>query len=323
LSTDHTTKYRQFHQKGRWQGLPTRVEETGEPPRFQPAVGVAGRPGIEVLALELPNQGMMEGQPTNCFLLGYVGDAERRLTLVDTGTVENTAALEGALAAAEIGPERIGLIVLTHTHPDHVGGAAALQREIGAPVWAHPLEREQIERWGNGVRIDGWIEDGAPLVADGFALEPIFTPGHSPGHVCLVDSCHRVLLAGDMISGFGSVGIFPPSGSMVDYIASLRRLLAKHEESPFSAVLPGHGPAIADAGAKIREYITHRLERDEEVYNAVAAGRETLDVLLPAIYPDVLPHLSWAARSTLQAHLDKLVDDGRVIRQGDHYSPAD
>lgn len=312
-----TSKFDAYHQKGRWQGLPLRVAASDAPPAFEPAAAGAGP---DVLMLGVPNHGMMAGQPTNIFLLGYVADSARRLTLVDAGDRASLATVEGALAALGVGPERIGQIVLTHTHPDHIGGAAELQRQTGAPVYAHPLEREQIERWGDGVAISDWIEDAAAIAGDGFALTPVFTPGHSPGHVALVDSERRLLLAGDMISGFGSVGIFPPWGSMARYIASLRRLLALHERAPFGAILPGHGPIIPDAGAKIREYITHRLAREQEVVDALASGATTIDDLLPIAYPDVLPHLSFAARGTLQAHLDKLVEDGRAeTADGERY----
>jgi glyoxylase-like metal-dependent hydrolase (beta-lactamase superfamily II) len=294
------------------------VADSDTPPQFEPAVS-ATTDAPDALMLGVPNHGMMAGQPTNIFLLGYVADPSRQLTLVDAGDVASLEVVEGALAALEIGPERIGQLLLTHTHPDHIGGAAELQRQTGAPVYAHPLEREKIERWGNGVEITHWIADGASIGADGFALTPIFTPGHSPGHVCLIESERRLLLAGDMISGFGSVGIFPPWGSMRQYIDSLRRLLTLHERQPFAAVLPGHGPVIADAGAKIREYITHRLQREQEVVDALASGATTVDELLPIAYPDVLPHLSFAARSTLQAHLDKLVDDGLVTQDGERF----
>jgi glyoxylase-like metal-dependent hydrolase (beta-lactamase superfamily II) len=257
---------------------------------------------------------MMSGQPTNVFLLGYVADDTRSLTLVDTGDASGQDVLRAALAETGIDPQRVRQIILTHCHPDHVGNAAALKAETGATVYAHPLERQQIERFGGGLEVDVWVEPGQPIECDGFTVETIFTPGHSPGHYCVVEPISGVLLAGDMISGFGSVGIFPPHGSMRQYIDSLHRLLAAHEARPFSLVGPGHGPPIADARAKIEEYITHRLAREEEVYEAVASGATTVDAILPIAYPDVQPHLTFAARSTLQAHLDKLVEDGRVSK---------
>ena len=100
---------------------------------------------------------------------------------------------------------------------------------------------------------------------------------------------------------------------MAAYIASLRRLLAIHDAEPFSAILPGHGPVIPGVREKIVGYIEHRLAREEEIAAAVGqAGPTTIDELLPVIYPDVQPHLTFAAKSTLTMHLRKLVDDGRV-----------
>jgi len=310
-TTQHSTnKYKVFHNKGRWQGLPLRVEDTGAAPRFEPLFDADQQPAT--LAFGVPNHGMMAGQPTNVYILGYVADDARSLALVDTGDIKSHDVLLAALAETGIALERISQIILTHCHPDHVGNAQALKQATGATVYAHPLERQQIERFGNAIEIDVWIEPGQPIECDGFTVETIFTPGHSPGHYCVVEPASGVLLAGDMISGFGSVGIFPPHGSMRQYIDSLRRLLAAHEARPFSLVGPGHGPPIEDARAKIEEYITHRLAREEEVFDAVASGVASIDDILPIAYPDVQPHLSFAARSTLQAHLDKLIEDGRV-----------
>ncbi len=190
-------------------------------------------------------------------------------------------------------------------------------------MFAHPLERSQIERFGQGIEIDVWVADDQEIEGDGFVMQTISTPGHSPGHYCVVEPVSGVLIAGDMISGFGSVGIFPPHGSMSAYIDSLRKLLVIHEASPFALVCPGHGPVIVDAGAKVREYIEHRLAREHDVLVAVRGGHHTMDDLLPVIYPEVQSHLSFAARSTLQAHLDKLVDDGRLARTDDTYTVQD
>lgn len=262
--------------------------------------------------LAVPNEGMMAGQPTNCFLLGYVaGDGP--LTLIDCGSAETLPIFMAAFEALGVEPQRITRIVLTHCHPDHVGSAPDLKELTGAPVWAHPLEVPPIERFAPTLEVDHWIEDGVPIECESYSLEPIFTPGHAPGHVALVESKSRLLLAGDMISGFGSVGIFPPDGSVAAYLDSLRRLLAIHDANPFSAILPGHGPVIPEVREKIVSYIEHRLAREEEIAAAVGqAGPATIDELLPVIYPDVQPHLTFAAKSTLTMHLRKLVEDGRV-----------
>ncbi|HUG14450.1 MAG TPA: MBL fold metallo-hydrolase [Thermomicrobiales bacterium] len=314
MTDAHTTRYETFHSKGRWQGLPTKVADGAAPVSFEPVPGLEGAPddAPDVLIFGVPNTGMMTGQPTNVMLLGYVGDADRRLTLVDTGPNDGFEALSEAFDNAGIDMARVERIVLTHCHPDHVGSASAAQAASGALVFAHPLEQEQVDRFGEGIEVSQWIEDGEMIACDGFALRPILTPGHSPGHVCLVEPRTKALLAGDMMSGFGSVGIFPPNGSVRDYIASLRRLLVEYETTPFAAVCPGHGPVIADARAKIAEYIEHRLQREEEIFAAVGDGHATLDDLVPVIYPDVNDNFARAARGTLIMHLRKLIEDGRV-----------
>jgi glyoxylase-like metal-dependent hydrolase (beta-lactamase superfamily II) len=240
--------------------------------------------------------------------------------MVDTGRVEGFDLIVTALVEAGVEPGRITRIILTHCHPDHVGGARELREMTGAPVYAPPLEREQIERFAPGLTVDYWLDHEAPVECEGFSLTPVFTPGHSPGHLCFVESGERMLLAGDMISGFGTVGIFPPNGSVAAYIASLRRLLALHEAEPFSAVLPGHGPVVPDAGTKIEEYIAHRLEREQQIIDALARhGPLTLDELPPLIYDEILPHLLPAGKATISMHLQKLLDEGRVAVNDERY----
>lgn len=308
--------YRVFHKKGRWQGLPLRVEDSEGGPAFV-SVLPEGAPddAPDVLMLGVPNTGMMSGQPTNVFLIGYIGDPERSLTLVDAGVKESWDALAHALAMIEVPFARIGQVVLTHCHPDHLGNAGEVQRQSGgAAVFVHPLEKQHIAQWGDGVEVTTWLTGNEQIAGDGFTLRTIFTPGHAPGHVCIVEEASGVLIAGDMISGFGSVGVFPPGGSMREYIDSLHVLLAEYAAHPFSVVCPGHGPAMPDARAKLEEYVEHRLQREEEVFAAVQAGGHSLATLMPTIYPDVQPHLSWPAERTLLAHLQKLVEDGRLTQ---------
>ena len=112
--------------------------------------------------------------------------------------------------------------------------------------------------------------------------------------------------------GTGSVFIAPGEGSLADYLESLRRL----RELDLEAICPGHGPVVWDPAAKLDEYIEHRLEREAKVLAAHEAGARTRDELLDRAWDDVeWDEAGWlrrAASLTLDAHLEKLRDEGRL-----------
>jgi glyoxylase-like metal-dependent hydrolase (beta-lactamase superfamily II) len=138
----------------------------------------------------------------------------------------------------------------------------------------------------------------------------IATPGHATDHVALL--WRRVAFAGDTVLGEGSVFVAPAGGGMGAYLDSLRRL----RELDLDTIAPGHGPFVWDPGAKLDEYIAHRLDRERRVLAAIDAGARTRDELLDAAWADVpfdqVPVLRVAAGETLDAHLDKLRDEGRL-----------
>jgi glyoxylase-like metal-dependent hydrolase (beta-lactamase superfamily II) len=113
--------------------------------------------------------------------------------------------------------------------------------------------------------------------------------------------------------------ISPPDGDMSDYMDSLQRVLALRP----ATIHPGHGRTIDDGVATIEQYIAHRLEREAQVAEAVRRRGEAtapIDVVpeIYAAYPQALH--AFAARS-VQAHLDKLVREGRAHREGDENAP--
>ena len=112
-----------------------------------------------------------------------------------------------------------------------------------------------------------------------------------------------------MVAGLGTILIDPSEGDMALYLASLRALLAR----PPAALLPAHGPMIADGHAKLREYIAHRLMREERVVAALAGRTDASAAeLVPDAYSDT-PRALWGlAERSLLAHLEKLVRDGRA-----------
>jgi glyoxylase-like metal-dependent hydrolase (beta-lactamase superfamily II) len=164
--------------------------------------------------------------------------------------------------------------LLTHGHLDHSEGVAALDLPPAADA---PFER-------------------------------ILTPGHASDHVSFY--AEGVCFCGDLILGQGSA-IVPPEemgGSLSDYMASLEKLAALD----LDLLAPGHGPLIDDPQAKIQDYIDHRLMREKLLVEALESGERSQDRLLDAAWFDVPQEMRQAAAFAMQAHLEKLAEDGRV-----------
>jgi glyoxylase-like metal-dependent hydrolase (beta-lactamase superfamily II) len=128
----------------------------------------------------------------------------------------------------------------------------------------------------------------------------------------------RALFAGDLVAGVGTVVIAPPEGDLLDYMASLRRLLTLD----LNVILPAHGPEVADPRALLEQYLTHREERERQVLEGLASGPATIPNLVARIYTDVDPQLHPVAALSVEAHLLKLERDGRVAREGENAAEA-
>ncbi|MFL6195760.1 MAG: MBL fold metallo-hydrolase [Thermoanaerobaculia bacterium] len=268
-----------------------------------PVRRVEMRPGV--VMFPLLTHTLPPAATTNAYLLGR-GDS----VLVDPGPSDGRELdrLEAALAAAR---ERLGrkvtAIWLTHHHPDHVGGVERLRASLGVPVLAHPLTAERLA--ARGIRIDGELRDGQRVdLGSGFSVMVIHTPGHARGHVCFLEEDQRSLLCGDMVSGVSMIVVDPPEGDMDDYLGSLQKLASLRPGTLF----PGHGPAIKNGAAKLREYIQHRVWREERILEAWAAGKRQPSEMLPTVYDDV-PPLAWPlAERQILAHLERLRRHGRL-----------
>ena len=156
------------------------------------------------------------------------------------------------------------------------------------------------------------IEDDDVIALEGeprIQLRALHTPGHALGHLCFHDEDRGVLLTGGNIVGLGSVLIDPPQGNMRDYLDSLERMRSLPN---LTVLLGGHGPAIATPYQKIDEYISHRLERERNILEAVQAGSTTPKEIVEKVYTDVSPKAHGMAERAVLAHLEKLKDEGKL-----------
>ena len=186
---------------------------------------------------------------TNAYL---VGDSETGDALIVDAPADVTADIT---AEAEKRGWRIGQIVITHTHWDHVADAKALTEATEAPLAAHPLAEAPLANPTPlmddfpieilPVATNQTLEDGDTVTLGGHTFLVLHLPGHDPAHIALLDAEHGVLLSGDVLfpNGHGRTDI--PGTDQGDMNRSLQRLVT---EAPADTVVyPGHGaPTTVD-----------------------------------------------------------------------------
>jgi glyoxylase-like metal-dependent hydrolase (beta-lactamase superfamily II) len=239
-----------------------------------------------VWRLIAPNASPMTGPGTNTYLVG----SRAHLAIIDPGPAEN-AHIDDILQALETLQVKQTSVMVTHHHSDHAAYAQQLADRLNVPLLSlnHPFQHED------------------DIQLDNVRLRVLHTPGHTYVHACFYLVEQKLLLAGDLVAGQGSILIVPPDGDMADYIASLQAIQVL---APV-AILPGHGPVITEPLAFLQEYINHRLAREEEILGWALQGYSAAEAIAAQIYkgrPDVLR----VATMQVEAHLEKLRKEGRL-----------
>jgi glyoxylase-like metal-dependent hydrolase (beta-lactamase superfamily II) len=259
-------------------------------------------PGIHQLKVPIPNNPLG-------FINAYLVKTDEGSLLIDTGwnTDEAFNSLQDQLFAAGVGWQDLKYILITHAHPDHYGLVGRLVKLTPAKLVIHEIERgflqsryldtgplmDEMNEW---LRINGVPEGGRTslqraslgmlglvdvampdwVVAGGehFQLgenqfEIIWTPGHSPGHICLYEPNKRLFFAGDHVLPriTPSVGMHAQSigNPLADYLNALHHVA----NLPVDLVLPAHGDVFTGLAARVAEIEEHHAERTREIMAAI------------------------------------------------------
>jgi glyoxylase-like metal-dependent hydrolase (beta-lactamase superfamily II) len=251
------------------------------------------------------NPGPMTYYGTNTYLI----DTPDGIAVLDPGPENHPDHVQAILRATG---GNIALILVSHTHHDHVGAVPELKAATGAPT--------------AGYRISG-LDTFEPDIklADGDSVAcmlALHTPGHASDHLCYAlpaKDGSKVLFSADHVMSWSTSVVSPPGGNMADYFNSLRKLLERDDE----VFLPGHGPQLPDPRALVREMLHHRQVRERAIQDKLATdGAASTFTVMDTIYSQVHPRLRRAAERNVLAHLMKLESEGKVVRDGELWRAA-
>ena len=275
----------------------------------------------------LPSETLPPYEHTNSYLI-HAGD---EAVLIDAGSGDEAVLDALAESLNALGVTRLGALLLTHTHPDHVAGAAALSNRYGAPVYVHELEQPRLAFPTERLR------GGDTLTVGHRQIGVNHTPGHSPGHLSFALAADdmaaddiatdesrgvtQVVFVGDLLTAAGSTWVGLPGGNVTDYLSSLDVLGALVAGSGNTIFAPGHGPLVHRPEVRLAEVRVHRLRREAELLAALTEPK-TLTALQKGIYPEVQDALTWTAEGSLLAQLEKLVREGRVVQNRSGSEPT-
>jgi ribonuclease/clavin/mitogillin len=238
-------------------------------------------------------------QGTNTYL---IGTGSRRI-LIDTGEGNRIwpETLKKALKDEDVTVDKV---ILTHWHPDHVGGVKDVKAlSSNVEIFKNRPDPGQKD-----------IKDGQTFRTEGAVLRAFYCPGHAIDHHALILEEEDAMFTGDNVLGHGTA-VFE---DLATYMDSLQRM--QHQFS--GRAYPAHGAVIDDGEAKIKEYISHRKEREDQILAAMrqkpeggAHGWSSMRIV-KVVYKDYPENLHGPAEGGVVQVLKKLEGEGRVSNGG-------
>ena len=266
--------------------------------------------------------------------------------------------IEERLKDAGIKISDIERIIITHGHIDHFGQAISIQNQIGHAVqcFIHPedkwrLSHQNIQEELWSPEVDDFItrmgiptgkskgiksrfaffktlcdpvedlslmEDGDIFSGDGYRLEVVHTPGHSPGSCCLFETNHKILFSGDHVIKHITPNPLvelnrtklrnPAYQSLRAYLDSLEKI----EKLDVRWVFPGHGEHMDALKEIITNYREHHKKRKDLILLAIRQKSRSVYALIDEIFPSISDSELFLASSDIYAHLEILMDDGLI-----------
>ncbi len=272
---------------------------------------------------ELP---LPDGGKLKRFVYAYLIYGET-ITLIDCAVRGYYSTLFDYIRKTGRGPEEIALGVLTHAHPDHIGGALYVRDEIGCEFAAHGYDAPWIEDVDRQFRerpvpgfhelVEGWVPvdklllGGEIIDLDGSdELQVIHTPGHSRGHIALFHLSTRALFCGDAVPVPGGLPIYTDAA---EALASIRRLQLIEDVQMLLSSWdePRRGEEIAATLQGGVEYMQrmHRLVREQQ---EALPGGDVRDITAAVVAALGLPPamVNPLLMTSVKAHMD--ADDGAM-----------
>jgi glyoxylase-like metal-dependent hydrolase (beta-lactamase superfamily II) len=278
---------------------------------LEPHYGIAEHVSPRVARLLAPNPSPFTFRGTGVYVIGAGGS----VAVIDPGPdlPEHVMALKHALDG-----RKVSHILITHTHKDHSPAAQPLKEWSGAPTFGFGshVETNDVEEGGDRLFVpDIRVTDREKITGEDFTIECVFTPGHTANHMCYALAEEKALFTGDHVMGWSTSVIAPPDGNMGDYLRSLEKLIARGD----AVLYPTHGSPIAPPAPFLRALLTHRRMREGQIASCLARGDDDVPAIVAKLYAGLAPTLVKAAELTVTAHLEHMMEKGRVARDGHRY----